>query len=323
MPIVYRRPTQTIDPLYYEPDPSPLQWDRVTDRYASLFGGEDEKVLNYSSLAETLSRRICSKYNKNVIFSLFGEPGGGKSMAALGLADNCAKWNAKFLGGTPEDYFTLDNVAVIHPAMLRNMIKDMKRHNVYILDDAGAAYDARNYMKKDNKALGYVLQTFRTLNSLLIVTGVDGGMLDVNLHRTARYYAEVGEPYHNLGYTDVKVFRTLRKFRQKAIYYRYMNQNRTQIVRYRAYLPKKELIEPYEKLRKEQADLIQAMEEQEEEKKKKPEKEKTGKYLSCPTCGYSWTYGGKSRRFANCPSCRGKVPIDGLTNNNGLCSQTY
>lgn len=316
MPIVYRPPTQSIDPLVYDVEPSPLEWDSVTDRYASLFDLDATSALKYNSLAEILSRRICSKYNKNVIFSLFGEPGGGKSMAALGLADSCAKWNAKFLGGKPEDYFTLDNVAVIHPAMLRNMIKDMKRHNIYILDDAGAAYDARNYMKKDNKSLGYVLQTFRTLNSLLIVTGVDGGMLDVNLHRTARYYAEVAESYHNLGYTDVKVFRTIRKFRQKSIFYRYLNQNRTQVVRYRAFLPSKGLIEPYEKLRKEQADLIQAMEEGEQQQKQKLEKKKEGKYLSCPTCGYGWHYNGKSHKFANCPSCRGKVPIDGLSNNN-------
>lgn len=312
MPIVYRPPIQTIDPLSIEASPSPLQWDHVTDRYASLFeGGKTE--YKYNSLAEILSRRICSKYNKNVIFSLFGEPGGGKSMAALGLADSCAKWNAKFLGGKPEDYFTLDNVAVIHPSMLRDMIKDMKRHNIYILDDVGAAYDSRNFMKKDNKTLGYVLQTFRTLNSLLIVTGVDGGMLDVNLHRTARYYAEVGESYHFKGYTDIKVFRTLRKFRQKTIYYRYMNQNRTQIVRYRATLPRKDLIEPYEKLRKEQADWIQKMEDEEEAQKEKTKKEKEGVYLSCPRCGHGWQYGGKSKKNATCPSCGGKVPVSGLS----------
>jgi len=270
MPIVYRRPTQTIDPLYSESEPSSLQWDQVTDRYAALCGNSDGNAndeMTFSSLAEMLSRRVCSRYNKNVIFAMFGEPGSGKSMAALSLAESCAKWIARFRGGKPEDYFTLDNVAVIHPIMLQDMVKRMQSHNIYILDDAGAAYDARNYMKQDNKALGYVLQTFRTLNSILIVTGVDGAMLDVNLHRTARYYAEVSESHHDLGYTDVKVFRALRKYRQKTVHYRYLNQNMTQIIRYRAYLPSKDLIEPYEALRKEQALLIQTMEDQAEKKK--------------------------------------------------------
>jgi DNA-directed RNA polymerase subunit RPC12/RpoP len=231
-------------------------------------------------------------------------------MAALSLAESCAKWIARFRGGKPEDYFTLDNVAVIHPTMLRDLVKRMQSHNIYILDDAGAAYDARNYMKQDNKALGYVLQTFRTLNSILIVTGVDGAMLDVNLHRTARYYAEVSESRHDLGYTDVKVFRALRKYRQKTVHYRYLTQNRTQIIRYRAYLPSKDLIEPYEVLRKEQALLIQTMEDQAEQKKKKKPKNQEGIYLTCQFCGYKWYYKGKNQK-ATCPGCWHKVPISG------------
>ncbi len=336
MPIVYRRPTQTIDPLYSESEPSSLQWDQVTDRYAALCGNSDGNAndeMTFSSLAEMLSRRVCSRYNKNVIFAMFGEPGSGKSMAALSLAESCAKWIARFRGGKPEDYFTLDNVAVIHPIMLRDLVKRMQSHNIYILDDAGAAYDARNYMKQDNKALGYVLQTFRTLNSILIVTGVDGAMLDVNLHRTARYYAEVSESHHDLGYTDVKVFRALRKYRQKTVHYRYLNQNRTQIIRYRAYLPSKDLIEPYEALRKEQALLIQTMEDQAEKKKqeerkkqqeareqekirkqeelkeKKRLKKQGGIYLTCQVCGYSWYYKGHRRKYATCPDCANNVPV--------------
>jgi len=216
---------------------------------------------------------------------------------------------------------------------LQDLVKRMQSHNIYILDDAGAAYDARNYMKQDNKALGYVLQTFRTLNSILIVTGVDGAMLDVNLHRTARYYAEVSESHHDLGYTDVKVFRALRKYRQKTVHYRYLNQNRTQIIRYRAYLPSKDLIEPYEALRKEQALLIQTMEDQAEKKKqeerkkqqeareqekirkqeelkeKKRLKKQGGIYLTCQVCGYSWYYKGHRRKYATCPDCANNVPV--------------
>lgn len=313
MPIVYRPQTQTVDTLLFEDDRYSFEWDDVTAGYLQMFDDPQKGEYKFSSFAELVSRRICSRFNKNAILSLFGEPGGGKSMAALGLAQGVAAWNAHFLGGSPEDYFTLENVAVIHPAMLRDMIKGMKRHNVYILDDAGAAYDARNYMKTDNKSLGYVLQTFRTLNGFLIVTGVDGAMLDVNLHRTARYYAEVGESRHDLGYTDIKVFRALRKFRLKKIFYRYLTQNRSQILSYRAYLPDAETRKRYEQIRRDQADQIQRMDEEfrgveaERKKSKEEAKRKDKQLLGCPTCGYSWYYGGK-KKFATCPDCKGMVP---------------
>lgn len=313
MPIVYRPPTQTVDSLILEDNSFPFDWNDVTAGYVQLFNNPKKEVYKFNSFAEIVSRRICSRFNKNAILSLFGAPGEGKSMAALELAQGVAAWNAHFLGGDPKDYFSLENVAVIHPAMLRDMMKGMKRHNVYILDDAGAAYDARNYMKTDNKSLGYVLQTFRTLNGFLIVTGVDGAMLDVNLHRTARYYAEVGESRHDLGFTDIKVFKTLRKFRQKKIFYRFLSQNKTPIIRYRSYLPDENIRKRYEQIRKDQADRIQRMDEEilgdkaGQKKLKEEEKRKEKKYLVCPTCGYDWYYGGKKKN-ATCPDCNGRVP---------------
>jgi len=53
MPIVYRRPTQTIDPLYSESEPSSLQGDQVTDRYGSLCGnsgGNANEEVTFGSL---------------------------------------------------------------------------------------------------------------------------------------------------------------------------------------------------------------------------------------------------------------------------------
>jgi len=308
MPIVFQPKPLSFDPFLSEPEISPLDWDNVTDRYAALTADQSH-VHKYSSLAEMISRRICSKHNKNAILSLFGEPGGGKSWAALSLADGVAKWNAKFLGGSPEDYFTLENVAIIHPEMLRQLIKGMKRHNIYILDDAGAAYDARNYMKQDNKALGYVLQTFRTLNALLIVTGVDGAMLDVNLHRTARYYAEISNPRHTLGYTDVAVFRTMRKFRTKETHYRYLSQAKSKIRGYRVFAPPDSLVKPYEQIRRDQVEWVLTME---GDKKEAEKPQKKGPYLSCQICGHGWCYTGRSKRKATCPACGGKVSVSGL-----------
>jgi hypothetical protein len=313
MSIVYT-PQTTIEVPSLIPDISGQRdpWDGLADRYAEILGDQN-KTRRYSSFAERVSRRICSRFNKNAIMSLFGEPGGGKSMAALSLAVGVSRWNAHFLGGEPEDYFTLQNVAVIHPEMLRDMIRGMKRHNIYILDDAGAAYDARKYMSGDNRMLGYVLQTFRTLNGFLIVTSVDGGMLDVNLHRTARYYGEVGSTRHALGYTDLKIFRYLRKFRLQNTHYRYLSQSNDEIAAFRAFLPERKLRDAYEKIRAEQATIIQQMDEEAQKAKEKTKEEKKGPYLSCHICGHGWTYGGKSKRWATCPSCGQKVPTNGLS----------
>lgn len=237
---------------------------RGPEGYLSYMKGS---VLVYS-LAEMFARRVGGKHNKNVIFILFGDLGGGKSMTLLKLAVSCAQWLAKIRGGTPSKYFTMKNVAVIDPEMLQDKLTHLEQYQILILDDAGPGYDARTFMSKQNRDLNYILQTCRTTNNIILVSAPHGAMLDVTIHRVAQYYGEISEIRHDEGITFLKVFRLIRVFREGKIFYVYMTKGSVTVKRYYTTLPDPRLKKAYDKIRDAQAKVIQerkAQREREEE----------------------------------------------------------
>lgn len=217
------------------------------------------------SLAEQLARRVSGRHNKNVIFILFGDLGSGKSMALLTLALYCAMWLKHLRGGTISRYFSFDHVAVIDPEMLKDKLENLVQYGVYVLDDAGPAYDARTFMSQSNRDLNYILQTARTTNNILLVSAPHGAMLDVTIHRVAQYYAEVAESHHDQGVSFLKVMRITRAYREKKIYYSYMGKKNVKFIRYYVGLPPPRLKEKYDIVRDEQARVIQARRQEREQ----------------------------------------------------------
>ncbi len=228
-----------------------------------------EQGVELYTLAERFAYRVAGHHNKNVIFILFGPLGSGKSMALLSLADACSHWLAHLKGGAPEDYFTMeDNVAVIDPEMLREKLNNLKKYNVYILDDAGPGYDARSFMSNINKELGHIFQTCRTQNNIIMVSAPHGAMLDVNIHRLAQFYGEIVEVQHSQGQSFMKVFKISQAFRNRTRpYYAYLTVGNATIKRFQVLMPPQELVDKYDKIRIAQAlNLQKSREEREAEK---------------------------------------------------------
>lgn len=272
---------------------SRAEFDRILDKFSGIGRGEGYaaytkgSVLIYS-LAEMFARRVGGKHNKNVIFILFGDLGGGKSMTLMKLAVSCAQWLAAIRGGKPSDYFTMKNIAVIDPEMLQEKMSNLEQYQILILDDAGPGYDARTFMSKQNRDLNYILQTCRTTNNIILVSAPHGAMLDVTIHRVAQYYGEISEIRHDEGLTFLKVFRLIRVFREGKIFYVYMTKSGVSIKRYYSTLPPKELKSAYDTIRDAQAKIIQnrrAQREKEEREKKEGviEKRKGPHYLALST----------------------------------------
>lgn len=278
-----RRPISrdSFIPQTREADITPFEPSTMMASFEGIGRGDKyEDYLDNSyalySLSERFARRVAGSHNKNVIFLLVGEVGSGKSMALLSLADACAKWLAKLKGGTPEDYFTLeDNVAIIDPEMLSETMNNLKKHNIYILDDAGPGYDARSFMSNTNKDLGHIFQTCRTQNNIIMISAPHGAMLDVTIRRLAHFYGEVTEVRHDIGMSFIKVFRLKQSFRNNKILYQYPSKGVATITRFQALMPPKELADSYQKVRDEQALALQkSREEREAEAAAKKEKDK-------------------------------------------------
>lgn len=264
---------------YYEPSGVNIQ-ELLSHDY--IFGNpqDDYPVLNYDdifskiedfeheilnttptyifSFAELAARRIASSYNKNMIITITGDPGDGKSNAAMCLADAVSEWLTYLKGGTKEKYFTLDNLATISGDENYQLIKNMKHDNIYIIDDASPAMDARSSMTKQNQDISHVLETCRPNHNLIIITATHLKRVDVNLIRLARYSCFTSEIHHDKGFTFLKVFRVLRDQRMNKIYFKYPQVGRYRCMRFLSRHVDYKMGEDYERRRNENAHELQS-----------------------------------------------------------------
>lgn len=228
------------------------------DFYRAISPDDPAQVTYVPTFAEVCAKRVCGRHNKNVIITILGKQGDGKSNAALNIAISAAKWIAKIKGGRPSDYFNMrDNLATIDPNMLHDMMKELKKLNIYILDDAGPGWDSRNSMSDRNKHLNYILQTARPSNNIIIVTTIHQKMVDVTVRRLSHFVVISEEVMHNIGktYFSVKAIQENQLF--DKIYYKYTRSNGYCFVRHCVDLAPKNLLNFYDQVREEKQLLVQ------------------------------------------------------------------
>ena len=254
----------------------------------------------HQSLAEIFAARITGKHKKDVLMLLVGERGSGKSYTLLQLATRCAEETSKRIGGTPEDYFTFENVAVIQDEDLEERMMNLKRFNVYILDDAGVGWDSRAFATTMNRRLNHILQTCRTDNCILLISVIDPFTIDKVPRTMVRYYAEIAEQLHDYGMNLVKVFRNKRLYREgKNITPHLKFGTRSTAKRWISIAPPDELMAAYDKVRDENAKKIR---EQMKMIDAAPCEQEKPPLARCNACGYSWESRVKSPK--RCPQCK-------------------
>ena len=116
-------------------------------------------------LAEELRERTVNR-NLNAIVALIGATGSGKSYTAMRL------------GQLIDDSFGIDRVVFTKEAFLDLVNADLPRGSVVVWDEAGLGLPAREWQSVMNRAVGYILQTFRFKNYVLLLTVPSQMMLD-------------------------------------------------------------------------------------------------------------------------------------------------
>lgn len=193
------------------------------------------KEIRIPRLAKMWARRICGRHNKDIKLFIVGPQGSGKSRSSIKLAIRLSEEVAGMIGGNPEDYFPLDlsHVFIGDPEAHAEALKNIKKHCIYILDDAGVSINARNFMTSYNKSLNDIFQTVRTDNAVIIINAPDSFLID-NVPRTlVSHYAEVSESQHTLGFNLLKIFKLERKFREGHTHYHHYQYGNTQVVRWK------------------------------------------------------------------------------------------
>lgn len=170
-------------------------------------------------VSDIFGSTIASPYDQHVICAIIGKTGEGKSNAALDIAYKTSIYMANKLGGVPEDYFTMKNVAIISMDSIIDVMKNMKKQNIYIFDDIGTGWNARDFAKNSNKIMNNIIQTFRKWQTLLIMTMPDTMLIDTVPRNLLHYQIEMSSSDFKHGITIGKLSHVKKMYRSgKTIY---------------------------------------------------------------------------------------------------------
>jgi len=119
------------------------------------------------------------RQNKNWLAVLCGGTGSGKSWSAISLASKI------------DSNFSIDNVLFTPKEFIKAVNSGrMVKGSAWVYDEGGITFGAREWMTKYNKNLSYILQSFRHMNSALIITVPSIDLIDTHFRRLAHNYLE-------------------------------------------------------------------------------------------------------------------------------------
>jgi hypothetical protein len=158
---------------------------------------------------------ITSTHNQHALINMIGKTGMGKSNAAMSIGIKTAEYIAGKMGGKPEDYFNIDNIAIMKLDSVIPIMEDLdnKRYNIIVLDDIGASYSARDFQKSINKNINKIFQTFRDTNTLVILTMPDTFLIDKVARKLAHFQIELVEKRHDQGVSIGKLVQLVEQYR--------------------------------------------------------------------------------------------------------------
>jgi hypothetical protein len=163
---------------------------------------------------------ITSVHNQNALVNIIGKQGTGKSNAALWIAKSVSEYVAAKIGGKPEDYFTMENVAIMRLETILPILKniDKKRFNIFVFDDIGGEWGARDSQKTQNKEVNKIIQTFRDSNTLCIFTVPDLFLMDKVGRKLAHYQIEMSYTMFERGLSVGKIKTVLESYQTGKTY---------------------------------------------------------------------------------------------------------
>ena len=240
-----------------------------------------ERPLMVPPLSHEIANRITSRYNQNYSALVCGPFGSGKSFFSLYTAWRTAQRLAEKLENDIDkwpNYFNIDtNCAIISEEEALKMIASVKKHNVYMLDDVGPMWGARDFSTDLNKLLNNIFQTMRTENTALLITVPAPFLVDIVPRSLVNQYDELELSLFDYGMVLAKVFDVAHKPRSRnKVFNIYPRYGPAQVVRYIGRLPPKELTDAYAKRREESAAKVR------QERKEKGSGRPTKKSLLYP-----------------------------------------
>lgn len=201
-----------------------------------------------------IAEAITSRHNQHATLMIWAPTGKGKSWAGMSIAERIAQIVAEIKGGSPEDYFTPESIAVItQNEVLRVMSTKMdKKFAIIGFDDIGLAWNSRDFMSEFNKCMNDIAQTIRTRNLFAYFTLPDPMLIDKVPRDLIKYVMKVESSNFDLGYVVAKIQEPMKKVQWgKKIYPYLLDEDGQRIVRHVIFRPSQKCVEDYEPRRQE------------------------------------------------------------------------
>lgn len=209
------------------------------------------------------------KKNKNFIGFISGQTGSGKSWASLSIAEQI------------DPKFNIERV-VFNGLELMELINSdkLKKGSVVVFEESGVEMNNRNWQSVTNKMLNFLMQTFRHRNFILIMNSPYMDFVDASTRKL--FHAEFKTEGINMKEKKTLLKPLLMQYnsRNQKFYYKYLKQITDKgIIRIEGWdviRPSKELVNAYEKKKREFTDKLNRniMDELLAEKYKKEKKNK-------------------------------------------------
>ena len=203
------------------------------------------------TMSNVFGHIITSGHNQNIILLIEAKPGRGKSYAAMDLAVWMSYKLQKKFGGKPWDYFNVGHMGIIMPDEIIRLASNVKQYGIYIFDDFGVGYSAREWHSEANKAMNNILETMRTKNNILIMTVPDATIIDKIGREILHFKIVMHQAMFDLGVTLGKLTVEEKQYntQSKKIHHVYL-KNKTEIYNYAVFgKPPQELCDEYDKRR--------------------------------------------------------------------------
>jgi hypothetical protein len=142
-------------------------------------------------------------------------------------------------------------MAVILESEATALMAIQDKYQVKNYDDIGIGWGARNWQDKDNKDKNDVFQINRTDATIQIFSVPNQFLLDKVPRSLVSHYAEMDQQFFEHGFTTIKMFKPQTLFREGKIIQPYLHMDRTKYVLFRVPKPPQDLIDFYQKKRRE------------------------------------------------------------------------
>ena len=163
---------------------------KIYKEYLRSLGLVDPTPVN--DIVGWIARRITGQHKLDCIVVVYGDRGVGKSLVCGYLGERLDKRLCMIDGLPPKSHFSIDNVRSVDKsgtlAMLSPDRLKERENQVFVLDDASIATNARSFQSPENQYLNFVLTTARIYRHCIIINTIAADLID----SVARSFADVG-----------------------------------------------------------------------------------------------------------------------------------